>query len=76
MREMSDLRDYTRRVLRLARWWRYNHNDNTWTHIHHADTKLSTDLVAWVIMLTLSADEECRQQEQAERTVTLPTTRW
>lgn len=62
----SDLRDYTYRVLRLARWWHYNHDDNTWTHLHHPDMKLSTDLVACIICWTLSAEDECRQQEQAQ----------
>lgn len=67
----TDLRSYTRRVVRLMRRWKYNQKTGTWTHEHHPDLAVSTDMVALIISWTLTAEDESRQQEQeqAERLV-------
>lgn len=52
------MRDFVLRVVKLMRWWRYDHARGVWKHIHHPDVSVSHELLAMLLIHTLAAADE------------------
>lgn len=61
------MRDFMLKVVKLMRWWNYDHTRGVWHHKHHKEVAVTSELLALLLLHTVAAADELKRTLEKEQ---------